>query len=365
VFFVNLPLGVITVLLTLRAGPGGRVEGGQRMDWVGAAMLVPGLTALVLALMQSHEWGWGSPQTVVLLAAGTALLVAFVVAQLRVAQPLVELRLFRGRNFSADAFVLFCCQFALIGLAIFGAIYIQTVIGFSPVGAGLALLPLTLPLLGISPGAGRLYDRLGPGGIVALGCALLAAAYVYQALVAGQYDYWLLLPGLAASGIGIGLAMSPTSTDAMNAAARELRGQASGAIQTVRQTGGTIGLAIAGTVVANVYRSSLEADLADAGASTAQISAIERILAEGPETQARAAASARPEDVAQITAIAKDAFTDAVAASYVVAAGVMLIAAVVAWLRLRKVAYTDDEPPTPTRAMAEQSSDVARTLEPH
>jgi EmrB/QacA subfamily drug resistance transporter len=361
VFFVNLPVGLLTVLLTLHARPEGRVGGGQHMDWVGAALLVPGLSAIVLALMESNAWGWDAPQTVVLLLGGAALLAAFVLGQLRVAQPLLELRLFPGRNFSADAVVLFCAQFALLGLSVFGAIYIQNVLGFSPVGAGLALLPLTLPLLAVSPVAGRLYDRLGPRGVVTGGCVLLGGAYLYSALIVGHRDYLLALPGLLASGAGIGLAMSPSSTDALNAATRDLRGQASGAIQTVRQVGGTIGLAIAGTVVAGVFQSSLESGLAHSGATHAKIAVVERILAEDPATQARAAASAHPDKVAQITAIAKDAITDAIASSYAVGAGVMLLAAIVAWRRLRKVAYDDDEPVGAAAAAVAKGSNLRPT----
>jgi MFS family permease len=281
------------------------------------------------------------------LVAGAALSGAFIAAQLRARQPLVELRLFAGRNFGADAFVLFCCQFALLALSVFGAIYIQNVIGFSAIGAGLALLPLTLPLLVTAPAAGRLYDRLGPRGLVAAGCVLIAATYLYSALIAGHADYWRLLPGLMAIGIGIGLTMSPASTDAMNAAAPAVRGQASGAIQTVRQVGGTIGLPIAGAVVTSLFISSLESGLARTGASTAKIALAARVLSEDPATQARAAAATRPDDLAQITRIVRHAITDGISASY--AAAVMLIAGVVAWLRLRKVAYTDDEPTAPSR----------------
>jgi hypothetical protein len=120
------------------------------------------------------------------------------------------------------------------------------------------------------------------------------------------------------------------------------------------------GAANAGTVVANVFHSSLASGLARAGASVAKISAIERILAQNPATRAKAAASARPEDVAQVTRIAKHAITHGIAMSYTVAAAVMLVAALVAWLRLRKIAYTDDEPPAPSASRPPTPHAIAR-----
>jgi hypothetical protein len=105
--------------------------------------------------MQSQEWGWGSAKTIGCLAAGVVLLVVFVLAELRIEQPLIQLRLFRSHNFNADELVLFCVELALIGLTVFGALWVQNVLGFDPIEAGLSLLPLTIPLLFIAPMIGR------------------------------------------------------------------------------------------------------------------------------------------------------------------------------------------------------------------
>ena len=173
VFWVNIPAGLATLALATVTLPADEPERGARMDWRGTLTLVPGLTMIVLGLMQSAQWGWGATATIVLLAAGGALIAAFCFIEPRRRSPLVQLRLFRNRNFSADNAVLGIVQFALVGLTMFMAIYVQELLGFGPIFAGLSLLPVTVPVLLLGPVAGRMYDRIGPRGLVAAGAALL------------------------------------------------------------------------------------------------------------------------------------------------------------------------------------------------
>jgi EmrB/QacA subfamily drug resistance transporter len=275
VFWINLPVGAVTVAMILWTRPEGRVPPGQRLDVPGLLTLVPGLAAIVLALMQSNTWGWGSAATILVLAGGAVLVIAFVLLETRVPSPLVELRLFLTRNFRGDTLVLFCIQFALIGITVFGAIYVQDLLGFSPVKAGLALLPLTIPVLIAAPLSGRLYDRVGPRGPVTVGTLLVGASLFWTAAVLHEFTYGWLVPGYVAAGIGIGLVMSPSNTDAMNAAPPDLRGEASGVVQTVRQVGGTVGLAVVGTIVANVQNDHLSDFLLGIGEPSSQVPKLE------------------------------------------------------------------------------------------
>ena len=149
-FFINLPIGALVIAVTYvtlrRESPNAEAK----LDKLGLVTLVGGLTAVVLALMQSSTWGWGSPVTIALLGGGLLTLVLFVFIQLRVDQPLVELRLFKSSNFSADVGVLGAAQFVLMGLTVFGAIWIQNVLGFDPIQAGLSPVSythLTLPTI--------------------------------------------------------------------------------------------------------------------------------------------------------------------------------------------------------------------------
>ena len=182
VFFVNLPVGLAMLApahVTLPDTPAPRPG---RVDWGGAPLLVLSLGSLVLGLMQSRPWGWDSPATIGLLAAAAVLLPLTVLWELRQREPLVQLRLFWNRNFCADNLVLAAVQFALTGVAVFGALWVQNVLGFSPIVAGLSLLPLTLPVLIIAPRAGSLYDRIGPRAPVTIGCVMVAGALLWAAL---------------------------------------------------------------------------------------------------------------------------------------------------------------------------------------
>jgi EmrB/QacA subfamily drug resistance transporter len=298
VFLINLPVGLATIAMVIRAKAPGAVAGGQSLDWPGVLTLVPGLAAVVLALMESNSWGWGDTRTLSLLAGGLVLLTIFVFVERRATAPLVELRLFRVRNFSGDSLVLFFVQFALIGMTIFGAIYIQDLLGYDPVEAGLALLPLTIPILVVAPIAGRLFDRIGPRALAASGALAIGLAQLWNASVLHEFSYPLLVPGYVLAGVGIGLVMSPTTTDAMSVSPGPLRGQASGVLQTVRQVGGTVGLAIVGAIVAHVQDAS---------------------VAEGPRL----------------------AMTDGIAAAYYTSGGILVVTAMVAWAVLRRVRYEE------------------------
>ncbi|MDQ3874435.1 MAG: MFS transporter [Actinomycetota bacterium] len=335
VFWVNVPVAIATVVMTLTARPEGRVPGGQRLDVAGLVALVLGLVAVVLALMQSPVWGWDDPLTWGLLLAGGVLLALFLLLEPHVRQPLVELRLFRDRNFAADNATLFCIQFGLIGLTVFGAIYVQDILGFSAIEAGLSLLAVTLPLLVVAPRAGRVYDRVGPRLLVGTGATLVAGSFIWCGAVLDRLSYPWLMPGYVVMGIGIGLVMGPTNTDAMNAAPRALRGQASGVVQTVRQVGGTVGLAIMGTVVVNVQHSKLDDFLVGLGASPTLVSRIENVLAQDEGDQQAVAQAVPAAERAQVLDGVRDAVVSGITWAYYAGGIVVAIAALLAFAVLR------------------------------
>ena len=251
------------------------------------------MTALVLALMQSEDWGWGSPATIGLLAAAAILLPTLLLHRAPNPNRLIELRLFASRNFTVDNIVLAAVQFSLTGLTVFRAIYVQNVLGFSPIGAGLSLLPLTFPLLVLAPIAGRVYDRAGPRLLVGGGVLLAGIGLMWDAAVLDEQDYALLVPGYLLMGVGLALVMSPASTDVMNAAPAA-PGEASGVMQTMRQVGGTVGLAMMATIVATIQSDRIESYLESQGESPAQAERLERILSEGGDAQSAATSQISP-----------------------------------------------------------------------
>ena len=335
VFWINVPIGAVMLLVAHITVPHSKPLEGARIDWPGLATVVPGLTLAVLGLMQSQTWGWGSAKTIGCLAVGLVLLVVFALIELRQEQPLIQLRLFRNHNFSGDAFVLFCVEFALIGLTVFGAVWVQSVLGFSPIDSGLSLLPLTVPLLFVAPVIGGLYDRVGPRAIVTIGCALVGAALFWSAAVLDKVSYGWLVPGYLVMGVGIGMVMSPTNTDALNTAPPKDRGEASGVIQTLRQVGGSVGLAIMGTIVATVQQDHVNAFVAANPADAAQV---EQVL---KEPTAATSANTSP----GVLNAVHDAVTAGTSTSYWVAGGVLMAAALVAFALLRHLQASDAPAP--------------------
>ena len=254
VFFINLPIGLAMVAAahyTLPHRPWPRIERGA-IDWIGFPLLLVGLGTLVLGLMQGQTWGWGSPVILALLGVAAVLIPAFLWWERRAAHPLVQLSLYRLQNFGGDSVVLAGVQFALVGASVFGAVWSQQVLGYGPIRAGLGMLPLTLPLLFVAPMAGRLYDRIGPRPLLVTGSLLIAAGLAWLAWRLPLHEYAWLIPGYAVMGAGIGMTISPATTDSLGAAAPEQRSQASGIVQTVRQVGGVIGIAVLGAIVAGV-----------------------------------------------------------------------------------------------------------------
>jgi EmrB/QacA subfamily drug resistance transporter len=356
VFWVNIAPGLAMLALAAVALPADTPERDARMDWPGALTLVPGLVLIVFGLMQSGQWGWGSSATIALIAVGVALIVAFTLIEPRRRSPLVQLTLFRNRNFSADNTVLGLVQFGLTGLTVFGAIYVQELLGFGPIAAGLSLLPVVVPMLLLAPAAGRLYDRIGPRGLVAGGAALLCTGLMWTAALLARLDYVWLLPGYVIIGAGIALVMTPASTDAMNTAPPALRGQTSGVVQTLRQAGGTVGLAIMGTAVAGIQHSQLTGFADKVGASASDRAHVKAVVTAAKGDPAMLATLSD----ATLNAL-RDSLISGISTALYIGGGVVFAGALVAWALLRH-APAADAPATrdPVTAGACPSLNTAR-----
>lgn len=255
-FAINVPISIGVVALALWVKPKDTrnlpttVNGKRlKLDWPGIVLLGLGLPAFILAIKQGGVWGWGSPLSLGVLCAGVLMLVLFVVVELRSANPIIQFALFRDRGFLGAALMLMLMQAAIVGITIYVAIYLEVVLGFSPLKAGIALLPLMVPVLIFVHVAGRVYDRIGPrtpalsGGIfVTLGLLVLAAGI-------DREFYPIIAAGMVLIGFGVPFVQVPSNTDGMSRVGPERRGLASGVLQTFRQLGSVIGLASMAAVI--------------------------------------------------------------------------------------------------------------------
>lgn len=250
IFFINLPVAAGAVAVTLFATHESRDETVVRkVDLAGITAITIGLTALTLALVEAPSWGWGSAEVLGLFAAAAAGLVAFARVEQRVRVPMVDLRFFGSRTFLGANIVAFIVSFSMLGMFFFLTLYMQNVLGHSPLQAGIRFLPTTLMVIVVAPVAGRLTDSIGPRPLTTAGLALIATSLVWQSFLTQTSGFGFLLPGFVLMGIGIALVMSPMSTAAMNAVDQSKAGVASGILSMSRMVGGTLGVAVLGTFI--------------------------------------------------------------------------------------------------------------------
>jgi EmrB/QacA subfamily drug resistance transporter len=249
IFYLNIPVAVGAVAAALFAVRESRdTTVGREVDYLGVVTLTTALTALVLALVEGNAWGWGSPEVVALLVGAGLGLAAFVAVELRVKAPMVEFRFFSDRNFLGAVVVALIVSFAMLGVFFFLALYMQNILGYSALQAGVRFLPSTLMVVVVAPVAGRLADRIGPRWLIAAGLTIVAASLYSFSGIAVDSSYGELLPGFILLGIGIALTMSPMTSAAMNAVAVEKAGIASGVLSMFRMIGGSLGVAVTGAI---------------------------------------------------------------------------------------------------------------------
>jgi EmrB/QacA subfamily drug resistance transporter len=258
IFFLNLPVAAGAIAVTLFAARNSRDDTVERsVDFPGIAALSVGLTGLVLALIEANRWGWGSARIVGLLIAAGLGLIAFAVIETRRRVPMVDFTFFRSRTFLGANLVAVVISFAMLAQFFFMALYMQNILHFSALGAGVRFLPSTLMIVVIAPIAGRMADKIGPKPLMIAGLSLLALSLFLQTGIDDNSGYGALLPAFMILGAGIALTMSPMSTAAMNAVEVTKAGVASGVLSMSRMVGGSLGIAVCGALFQSLFNSRL------------------------------------------------------------------------------------------------------------
>jgi len=259
IFIVNVPVGAAALALTLRFVPESRADMQHRaFDLAGAVTVTAGLVVLVFGIVKAQAYGWGSARTIGLLAGGVALLALFTFVERRSIAPLMRLSIFRVRTLTVADSVLLLVASGLFGMFFFASLYVQEILGYSPLRAGLAFLPVTA---GIIVGAGiaqQLIRRLGIRNVAVIGITLATIGMVVltQLPVHGSYA-GDLLTGLLPMSIGMGLTFVPITLLGTGGVQDNDAGLASGLFNTAQQVGGSLGLAILSTLAASQTSSLL------------------------------------------------------------------------------------------------------------
>lgn len=330
VFWVNVPLLVVGIVGALHLVPDSRDPHATRLDPVGAVLSIGSISSLVYAIIQAPERGWTSTSSLINFAIGTAIGVVFIAWEMRREDPMLDIRLFRNRGFSAGSITLTLLFFAMAGVVFLQAQYLQFILDFTPLAAGVSLVPAAVGM-GLGTGAGAHLAAMHGGRIaVAAGTFLATAGIIVQAGFSDGSSYVPTGIGLLLFGLGAGVAM-PAATEMIMATLPPARAGVGSAVNdTVREFGGALGVAVIGSIAATSYASSMRGELD----RFPNLTNVDRELLTdnvGAAIQMGRQLGAQGE---QIASAAKNAFVDSMTSSLWIAAGLALCATVVALTQL-------------------------------
>jgi EmrB/QacA subfamily drug resistance transporter len=334
IFWVNIPVAIIALILIAVSKPVTEHKWAP-IDYRGLSLIVGGVALSVIGFQQSAIWGWSNPRTILCIVVGVALLVAFPVVERRIRTPLMKVDIFRIRAFAVENVVLGIAMLAFVPLFFFASEYAQIALGKTAQTTGLVLLYFFIGFVVTSQIGGRMLDRSGAKRPVVIGCALAAVGFY---LWAGKMtdlnlsaQTWVII----LAGAGMGFMLSPASTDAVNRASRLSYGEATGITQTVRNYSASLGLAILGTILVDQLRSKVTASLLAQGVSPA------KAAAEAHSVTQASSSGGSGGSAANIPHFILLDFAHASQTVFYVMAGVMAVAAVVAFLGLQQGVQAD------------------------
>jgi EmrB/QacA subfamily drug resistance transporter len=258
IFFVNVPVGLTALALTPVLLSESDDRHGQGFDALGAVLVTAGLSTLVLGITQGREWGWGSPETIAVFAVSAALLVGFVVWELRVRDPLVPFSIFRLQTLTAANVVMFILGTAMFAMFLMLTLYMQQVLGYSPLETGVGYLAVAGTAVLWANVAAQVVNRVGIKPALVFGMSLMTLGLLYFTQVSVGGSYWTdLFPGFLIIGLGIPFAFVPVTIAAVAGTKPGEAGLASGLVNTSQQIGGAVGIAILSTIAVSTTSDEL------------------------------------------------------------------------------------------------------------
>ena len=252
IFFINVPVGIAGIAvsqLVIRESRDTSHE--QSIDIPGLVLSSAGLFALSYALIEGNKHGWTSPEILGLFAAAAALLVAFVLVEHFQRLPMLDLSLFRIGSFTGANLVAMLVSLGMFGVFFFVSLYIQNILGFSPTKAGASFLPMTLLIIVVAPMAGKASDKIGSRWLMGTGMTLVGISLLLYQRVGLDSTFGTLLPAMLLGGVGMAMTMSPMTAAAMGSVTVDKAGVGYGVLNSFRQLGGSLGIALMGAILAS------------------------------------------------------------------------------------------------------------------
>jgi predicted MFS family arabinose efflux permease len=243
-------VGALAIVASLLFIDESRDETHERLDLPGLITSALGLFALTYGLIEANTYGWTSPRIVGAFVLAAVSLVAFIALEKRQRAPMLPLELFRNRTYTGANLVMLLVALAIFGVFFFVSLYMQNILGYSAVQTGAAFLPMTVLIILVAPIAGKASDRLGSRGLITAGMTLLAVQLLLFSQLSADASFWNLLPALLIGGVGMALTMTPSAAAATRSLPVDKAGVGSAVLNSARQVGGTMGVAIMGAIVA-------------------------------------------------------------------------------------------------------------------
>jgi EmrB/QacA subfamily drug resistance transporter len=258
VFYINVPIGIVGIVVSYVFIQESRdTSHEQRLDLPGLLTSGAGLFAFTYALIESNAYGWTSPRILAAFVAAAVLLTAFVLLERHQRLPMLDLSLFRNGTFTGANTATLFVGLAMFGVFFYVSLFMQQVLLYSPVEAGATFLPMTVLVILVAPQAGRLSDKFGSRWLVGIGLTLVAGSLLVYSRLDASSGFWDILPGLILGGFGMAMTMTPTTAAAMGSVPVDKAGVGSAVLNSMRQVGGSLGIAIMGAVVAHVMSGQL------------------------------------------------------------------------------------------------------------
>ncbi|MFI0895326.1 MFS transporter [Streptomyces sp. NPDC020983] len=337
VFLVNVPVMALVLALGKVVLPESRNPRPGRLDWTSVPLSVLGMFGVIYAIKTAARDGVAEPSVWIAGGLGVALLTAFLRRQTRLAEPLLDLRLFRNPAFSGAISANVVTMFASTVLSLGFSLYFQEVRGWSPLTAGLAVLPGPLAAAAVAPAASALIPLIGRARTVAAGLVLMGLSTAGLGLATEHSAYWQLLPVVIVNGAGLMLTFAVTADTILASAPATRTGAAAATSETAMELGGALGIAILGSVLNAYYRSGLTLP---SGLTAGQAGAARESVSGGVATGTRLSGGLGH----QVVEAARNAFTDSLHATTLIGGGLMLAGAVAALITLRKVPAVLQDP---------------------
>jgi EmrB/QacA subfamily drug resistance transporter len=253
IFFVNVPIGVLGIVASFLLIDESRDDSHeQRPDIPGLLTSGIGLFALTYGLIEANSYGWTSGRILGAFAVAVVSLTAFALLELHQRIPMMDLSLFKNGTFAGANLAMLLVALSMFGVFFFVSLYMQNILGFSAVQAGAAFLPMTLLIVIVAPIAGRLSDRFGSRWLITTGLTLLSIQLFYYSTLGTEANFWNLVPGMITGGFGMSLAMTPTAAAVIRAVPTAKAGVGSATLNSMRQVGGALGIALMGAIMGHV-----------------------------------------------------------------------------------------------------------------